>query len=328
MGQATLLSVIIPVYNVESYLVRCVDSILGQTYPHLEVILVNDGSKDGSGSICDSYAQKDSRVRVIHKENGGLSSARNAGMDIATGEYITFVDSDDWIETDAYEHFLGLMEQYQVKLVCGGNYDVDEKTGEKTLGVCPEKEELITAQEMVRRMFLWQGCDSSVCDKIFHRELLETFRFPEGKVCEDVAVTYKIILSTDRAVLSERPFYNYLHRAGSITMAAISENTFHFSQHTAEIYAYICANYPEIVNEARYLRVRSLVHNMLSLDVAGGNVRKTYFRQYSDSRKQLAEHFFFILKSPLFGRQERLTDILLILGIYRYLRVIYHKIKS
>lgn len=323
-----LLSVIVPVYNVEEYLPRCVDSILAQTYANLELILVDDGAKDQSGAICDDYARRDSRIRVIHKQNGGLSSARNAGMDIAQGEYITFVDSDDWIEPDAYEHLLGLMQRYQVKLVCGGNYDVEDSTGVKTLGVCPKAEEVITSEEMVRRMFLWQGCDSSVCDKIFHRELLKGFHFPEGKVCEDVAITYKIILSTDRAVLSEKPFYNYLHRSGSITMAAISENTFHFSQHTAEIYAYIRERHPSILNEATYLRVRSLVHNLLSLDIAGPSVRKAYCQQYSASRKALAEHFSFIVKSPLFGKQERLTDILLILGIYRYLRPIYHRIKS
>ena len=328
MEQNHLLSVIVPVYNVEEYLPRCVDSLLAQTYTNLELILVDDGAKDQSGAICDDYARKDSRIKVIHKPNGGLSSARNAGMDIAQGEYITFVDSDDWIESDAYEHLLGLMHRYQVKLVCGGNYDVEDSTGVKTLGVCPKAEEAITSEEMVRRMFLWQGCDSSVCDKIFHRELLEGFRFPEGKVCEDVAITYKIILSTDRAVLSEKPFYNYLHRSGSITMAAISENTFHFSQHTAEIYAYIREHHPGILNEATYLRVRSLVHNLLSLDIAGPSVRKAYCQQYSASRKSLAEHFSFIVKSPLFGKQERLTDILLILGIYRYLRPIYHRIKS
>ena len=118
MTQETMLSVIIPVYNVEEYLAKCVDSILNQTYKNLEVILVNDGSKDGSGSICDAFAQKDPRVRVIHKENGGLSSARNAGIEAAKGEYITFVDSDDWIEADAYAHLMELMQRYQVKLVC------------------------------------------------------------------------------------------------------------------------------------------------------------------------------------------------------------------
>ena len=97
MGRETLLSVIVPVYNVEAYLVKCVESILNQTYPNLEVILVDDGSPDGSGAICDTFADKDSRVKVIHKPNGGLSSARNAGLEEASGEYITFVDSDDWI---------------------------------------------------------------------------------------------------------------------------------------------------------------------------------------------------------------------------------------
>ena len=166
MSRETLLSVIIHVYNVEEYLAKCLNSILGQTYQNLEVILVNDGSRDGSGTICDDYARKDTRVRVIHKENGGLSSARNAGMDAATGEYITFVDSDDWLEADGYEHLMELMERYQVKLVCGGNYDVDGGTGERTLGVCPAKEEVVTAEEFVGRMFMWQGCDSSACDKI------------------------------------------------------------------------------------------------------------------------------------------------------------------
>ena len=97
-----LVSVIVAVYNIEEYLPRCVDSILAQTYRNLEIILVDDGSKDQSGSICDSYAEKDRRIKVIHKKNGGLSDARNAGMDAATGEYIGFVDGDDWIEPDMY----------------------------------------------------------------------------------------------------------------------------------------------------------------------------------------------------------------------------------
>ena len=119
VNRETMLSVIVPVYNVEAYLPRCVDSILAQSYSNLEVILVDDGAKDASGAICDAYAAKDPRVKVIHKENGGLSSARNAGLDIALGEYIAFVDSDDWIEPDAYQHLLEVMERYDVRLVCG-----------------------------------------------------------------------------------------------------------------------------------------------------------------------------------------------------------------
>lgn len=326
MDRETRISVIVPVYNVETYLAKCVDSILGQSYANLEVILVNDGSTDSSGSICDAFARKDDRVRVIHKENGGLSSARNAGMEAAAGEYISFIDSDDWIEPDAYEHLLGLMEKYQVKLVCGGNYDVDGGTGRRTLGICPKKEEAVTAEEFVGRMFLWDGCDSSVCDKIFHRSLLETFRFPEGRVCEDVAITYKIVLGTERAAFSQLPFYNYYHRVGSISRTAeITDNSFHFSQHTREIYSYIREHHPSIEPQARYLRVKSLSHILLLLEQSEKAVRDRFAEEYRYARKELQKHTAFILKSPYFGKKEKITDVLLNLRLYRLLRPVFHR---
>ena len=326
MNRETLLSVIVPVYNVEEYLVRCVDSILAQTYDHLEVILVDDGSSDGSGAICDDFAAKDSRIKVIHKKNGGLSRARNAGLDVAAGEYITFVDSDDWIEEDSYEHLLGLMARYQVQLVCGGNMDVDGGTGEKTLGVCPKKEEVVTAEEFVGRMFLWQGVDSSVCDKIFHRSLLEGFRFPEGQVSEDVAITYKIVLGAERAAFSEKPFYNYYHRVGSISRTAeITDKTFHFSRHTDAILRYIQEHHPAVEPQATYLRVRSLSHVLLLLEQAEPEVRQKFAEEYRHARKELKKYTTFFLKCPWFGKQEKITDLLLNLGLYRTLRPIFHR---
>lgn len=325
MDRDAMLSVIVPVYNVEPYLARCVDSILAQTYENLEVILVDDGSRDTSGQICDEYAAKDSRVKVIHKENGGLSSARNAGIDGARGEYLAFVDSDDWIEPDAYAHMLGMMKKYEAKLVCAGRYDVDGATGEKRVGLCPKKEACITAEEMVGRIFLWDNCDSSACDKLYHRSLLETFRYPEGRVCEDVPVTYKIVLRAGRVALCDKPLYNYFHRPGSITTASISEKTFHFSQHTAEIYPYIKENYPAIEPLARYLRVRSLAHILLLLDQAEEDVRVRFAEQYRAARRDFRKHVGFILKSPYFGKKERITDLLLALGLYRWLRPVFHK---
>jgi len=320
------ISVIVPVYNVEQYLSRCVDSILGQTFSDLEVILINDGSRDTSGSICDSYAAKDSRVRVIHKKNGGLSSARNAGIDAAAGEYLTFVDSDDWIEPEMYETMLSLTEQYRADLVCAGRYDVDGATGEKKVGLCPKREECISSEEMVGKIFLWDGCDSSACDKLYHRDLFETFRYPEGKVCEDVPTTYKIVLKARKVVLCDRPFYNYYHRSGSISMAGmISEKSFHFSQHTAQMYPYIREHYPQIEPQAAYLRVRSLAHILLLLEQAGADVREKFREEYRGARKDLRSFTGFILKSPWFGLKERVTDLLLILGIYRQLRPIFHR---
>lgn len=328
MESNALLSVIIPVYNVEDYLRRCVDSVLRQTYTNLEVILIDDGSRDTSGAICDEYAAADSRVRVIHKENGGLSSARNAGMDAACGEYIAFVDSDDWVTEDAYEHLLSVMKKQDVKLVCGGRYDVNGKTGERTVGLCPKKEEKISAEELVGRIFLWDNCDSSACDKLYHRSLLEGFRYPEGKVCEDVPVTYKVVLKAGCVAMSDQPFYHYFHRPGSISTSSFSEKTFHFSGHTAVIYPYIRENHPNIQNQARYLRVRSLSHLLLLLDSGDAQTRKNWITQYRETRSQLRQHTFFILKSSYFGTKEKITDLLLILGLYRILKPVFTKHKS
>lgn len=326
MPRNKTVSVIVPVYKVEEYLPRCVDSILRQTYEDLEIILVDDGSPDASGAICDDYAARDSRVRVIHKPNGGLSSARNAGIDAATGDYLGFVDSDDWIGPDMYETMMGLMKQHHADLVCGGRYNVDGGTGEKTPGLCPKQEECITGEEMAGRIFLWDGCDSSVCDKLFHRSLFETFRFPEGMVSEDVATTYKIVLKAGTVVMCPKPFYHYFHRSGSISMeTVITEKTFHFSRHTALIYDYIRENHPSIVPQARYLRVRSLAHILLLLEQAAPQVRQQFRQQYRFARQQLRSHTGFLLRSPNFGTKERITNLLLVLNLYRLLRPIFHR---
>lgn len=327
MNQDILISVIVPVYNVEAYLPRCVDSILAQTYSNLEIILVDDGTKDASDIICDEYAKKDARVKVIHKENGGLSSARNAGIDIAKGEYLAFVDSDDWIEPEAYETMLALALESGVKLVCAGRYDVSSGSGEKKKGLCPPKQEVIPGEELVRRIFLWDNIDSAAWDKLYHCSLFREIRYPVGKIVEDVPVTYLIALDAGKACMCSKPVYNYFHRPGSITTAAVSAKTFHFSQHTEKIYPYIRERYPQLKNEARYLRVRSLVYNLISLDLAGKQARKTFSQEYRQSRKALREHVGFLLKSPLFGKKEKLTDLLLAFGLYRWLRPIYHKLK-
>lgn len=318
--QNILISVVVPVYNVEQYLERCVDSILAQTYSNLELILVDDGAKDSSGVICDAYAQKDTRVRVIHKENGGLSSARNAGIDIAQGDYISFVDSDDWIEPDALENLLNAAVQNQVELVVGGRWDVNEKTGIKKLGLCPEKEEVLSGETLVKRIFLWQGCDSSSCDKLYHRRLFREMRFPYGVVCEDIPIMYKIVLDAGRVAMMPKPFYNYFHRSGSITYTKISERTFHFSQHTVGVLAYIRENHPSLLTAARYLRVRSLVYSVLSVDLASPEDRKKFRDMCRQERKQLRGFMGFILTSPLFRPKEKVTYLLLGCNLYRHLR--------
>ena len=327
MSENTRISVIVPVYKVGEYLPKCVGSIRNQTHSDLEIILVDDGSPDDCGAICDAFALQDPRIKVVHKENGGLSSARNAGIDASSGEYLAFVDGDDWIEPEMYAHLLERMIHYNVKLGCCGRYDVDGETGEKKVGLCFRKEEKVSGEELVRRIFTWDNCDSSACDKLYHRSLFADHRYPMGKVCEDVPVTYLIALKAGEAVLCDRPFYNYFHRAGSITMASVSEKMFHYSQHTAEIYPYICRNHPSVVPQAQYLRVRSLVYNIITLDLAGKEYRQKFAREYQHSQAELWKHLGFLLTSPMFGKQERLTDLMLMLGCYRPFRKVYHLLK-
>ena len=325
MEQDTLISVIVPVYKVERYLARCVDSILNQTYGNLEVILVDDGSPDNSGAICDDYARKEPRIRVIHKENGGLSSARNAGIEIARGEYFGFVDSDDWIEPDTYETMLGLATKYDAKMVCAGRYDVDADTMERTIGLCPEKEAVISGVELLGRVFLWDNCDSSSCDKLFHRSLYDHVRYPLGVVSEDVASFYLLAQQAERVALCPKLFYNYYHHKGTITTTAISEKTFHFQQHTDVIYPYICAHFPEIQEQARYFRVRSLVHAITVVAQAEPREGNKFLAQYRTCCRALRNHIMFILTSPLLHNRERRTWLIMALGIYRPLRRMYYR---
>ncbi len=327
MQQDVLVSIIVPVYNVEEYLGRCVDSLLTQTYQNLQIILVDDGAKDGSGAICDAYAAKDPRVQVIHKENGGLSSARNAGIDAAQGAFLEFVDSDDWIEPDAVESLLRVAQAHQTELVVGGRWDVKEKTGEKRPGLCPVRQEVVSGEELVRRIFCWEHCDSSACDKLFARRLFRKIRFPEGVVCEDVPIMYQIVLDAGRAAMLNKPIYNYYHRSGSITYTTVSDKNFHFARHTAVILPYIQENHPSLQQEARYLRLRSLVHAVQSVDLASPEDRKRFYESCQEQRKALRGQLLFVLGYPRFSVKEKITNVLLALNLYRRLRPLFSKQK-
>lgn len=320
MAQDILISVIVPVYNVEQYLPKCVDSLLAQTYRNLEIILVDDGTRDASDAICDAYAEKDPRVKVIHKENGGLSSARNAGIDIAKGEYLGFVDSDDWIEPETYETLLSVAQKYDVKMVCGGRYNVNDATGERTVGLCPEKEEVIPAEELLRRIFLWDNVDSAAWDKLYHRSLFREIRYPLGKIVEDVPTTYRIALDAGKIAMCDKPFYNYLYRANSITTSRISEKTFHFAEHTKKMYPFICENYPQLRNQARYFRVRSLIHSIERVEQAEAADRERFSQKNQEEQKELRKHTLFLLTTPYFGNREKIRTLLLAFGLYGCLR--------
>jgi len=257
-----LVSVIVAVYNIEEYLPRCVDSILAQTYGKLEIILVDDGSKDRSGSICDDYAGKDPRVRVIHKKNGGLSDARNAGMDVASGEYIGFVDGDDWIEPDMYRAMYHACEKEKAQ-VAACRYKQITKSGviDGSAGnsVSLSRDKALEIYVCGDERYLIYN---SVWSKLFARELVEDMRFPVGKNSEDIMFTTKAFCRMERLAYLDEAYYNYvLDREGSIMNEKAGERRLRdeipFWQE--QIVYFRDAGMPELSDKAAYHFYRRLL---------------------------------------------------------------------
>lgn len=210
-----LISVIIPVYNVEEYLCRCVDSVLDQTYRNTEILLVDDGSPDNCPAICDEYARQDARVRVLHQENKGLSGARNAGIDVAKGQWLAFVDSDDYLAPDFLERLLEACERTGSDLsVCRWEYVRGEKIPEHGTG----ETRVYTGREMLANLYLPDGAYFVVAwNKLYRRELFEEIRYPLGKIHEDEATTYRIYDKVRQAAYVDRSLYGYFVTPVSIT---------------------------------------------------------------------------------------------------------------
>lgn len=210
------ISIIVPVYKVESYLARCIDSILAQTYQNFELILVDDGSPDNCGEICDNYAEKDDRVLVIHKPNGGVSSARNAGVDLATGEYIGFIDSDDYISRDMYSDMIDLLEMNQLDIICCEAFMVK---GNKVKGSVGNGLLTIYDKNEILKKSL---CDfkNTAWDKVYTRSAIGDIRFPEGRLFEDTATAYLFFNNCTRVGHINKAYYYYCRNQNSITQTA------------------------------------------------------------------------------------------------------------
>lgn len=209
-----LISIIVPVYNVEKYLEKCIESIINQTYKNLQIILVDDGSKDNSGKICDEFKLKDNRIEVIHKTNGGLSDARNAGLKIAKGDYIGFVDSDDYIEKDMFETLVGLIEKNNADISIVSFYEIYNNL---IIGVRNSKELIeLSKIEAIRELLIDNRIQSYAWNKLFKKELFKDLEFPVNKNFEDIATTLLLFEKADKVVLYEEPKYYYQRRDDSI----------------------------------------------------------------------------------------------------------------
>lgn len=209
------ISIVVPVYNVSQYIRQCLDSIVKQTYTNLEIILVDDGSTDDSGDICDEYAKNDIRIKVIHKENGGISSARNAGIKNATGKYIGFVDSDDWIDINMYSKLYKNIKNENAQISCCNRLLVYSNV-QKKYGTTSYYE-VMNSKRAIELMCTYGYIGMSVYTKLYERELFNKIEFPIGKKSEDVFIIYKLVDKASTIVYDATPLYYYRQRTGSIT---------------------------------------------------------------------------------------------------------------
>ena len=246
-----LISVIVPVYKVEPYLDRCVQSIVDQTYRNLEIILVDDGSPDHCPQMCDAWAQKDSRIKVIHQENGGLSAARNRGMDAATGELIGFVDSDDWIDPPMYQCLYDAMIASNSDIAsCGAKRIWTDGTPAKELQAvnidcCLEREASFLA------LITSNGLVQTVWNKLYRKSVIAGTSFPVGLIHEDEFWTWQIVARSQKLVTLKESYYNYLQRDSSIMGAGFSEHNLLVVQAKTERQNYIEKYIPALTDASR-----------------------------------------------------------------------------
>jgi glycosyltransferase involved in cell wall biosynthesis len=313
-----LISVIVPVYKVEQYLNKCIDSIINQTYPKLEIILVDDGSPDNCGIICDDYAKKDSRVIVIHKENGGLSDARNAGINEANGRYIGFVDSDDWIELDMYEKLLAAIAINDSDIsIC--KFNIVRKTSDVFINNSNTKNELILdSTGALKIMYSQDLFDCSAWNKLYKRELFNDIKYPFGLFAEDLATTYKLFDKAFKITYIDEALYNYNVIGQSIMRSGFSERKLQELTSCEEILKFTEDKYPALVPYAKEriaATCRSLIFNIAESDYRN---RKIQIKLRNTLRRNLK----YYLKSKSKGSLAKLLTIICAISP-EFLRILY-----
>lgn len=258
-----LISVIVPVYKVEPWLERCVRSIINQTYKNLEIILVDDGSPDRCGEMCDFFAKEDNRIKVIHRLNGGLSAARNTGLDVCCGEFIGFVDSDDVLHHMMYSLLYADICLFKTRLAfCQPLMCWDSKVSFPPTNA---NSECINRKDLIHRT-LEENIWFSANTKLYHRSLFEGIRYPEGRTNEDYPVTIRIYDRCECIAVNYNQLYAYCKREESITMAPINENSFDCVTSAEEVYLFVKELYPDFVPYAARNLLAACIGLLLKTD--------------------------------------------------------------
>lgn len=261
-----LISIIIPVYNVENDLKVCMKSVINQTYKNLEIILVDDGSTDNSGKLCDDFALEDSRISVIHKKNGGLSDARNVGIENSTGEYIFFIDSDDYVNKKCVEKCMSSLIKNNadisiIRMIC-----VSEDTDEEVDISVSNTVKILDSQKAIEISLYQTDFSCSACGKLFKREIINDIRFPKGRLNEDLAVCHLFFDNADKIVYSDFVGYYYRQRDGSI-MHKFNPRRLDALKWTFDIKKFVNTKYPEIKSAADCRTFNIAIHTVLDMPI-------------------------------------------------------------
>lgn len=318
-----LISVIVPVYNVEKYLRKCVETIINQTYKNIEIILVDDGSTDNSGVICDQMKEIDSRIIVAHKQNGGLSDARNFGMTIAKGEYYSFVDSDDYIAPDMIEYLYSLCIKFNTLMsVC--SYYLVLKNGSKLISQGNGKEVCLSAHDALEDMLYSGQVCINAWAKLYHKSLFKLITYPKGMLYEDNGTTYKLFINSKKIGCGFLPKYYYIIRKGLITTSAFSEKKMDHIILTDEMAEFVVHMYPDLKQAAlrRQLYARICILSKM-LDVTN----PVYIEKREQIYKEIVSWGGKILANPFAPKKDIIAIKLLrfSFSLYRITYKLYYK---
>ena len=313
-----MISVIVPVYKAEKYIHRCIDSILNQTLTDIELILVDDGSPDNSGVICDEYALKDNRVKVVHKENGGAASARNVGIELAQGEYIGFCDSDDYLSCDMYETMIAAMEENNLSTIeCLANvYDSDGDLVESEKD--DRKITFINEEESIKNIFLHKG-NVHMATRVTKTDILKEIQIPEGKRVEDFYFTVVLLTRTKGTAIYNFPFYNYVLSSGSVTRTAggsIYLDGIYFYEKAKE---FLSTKDYNLKTEQEYFLLKACYLLFIS---ATKEERKKYREEFLKYKKYIKKNIRLAIKNPYLAKKDKIVLCISALSI-NLSRVLY-----
>lgn len=297
------ISVIVAIYNIEKFLNKCIESIVKQTYKNLEIILVDDGSDDESSIICDNWKEKDNRIKVIHKQNEGVAIARNTGLKNVTGKYITFVDGDDYIESDLIEMLYKNLLENNTQIAVGG-YIYEDYSGERLM---KSKEDYITnSEDAIRRMIMGDDMYIAVWGKIYKKEIFDGIEFPVGQINEDLETTYKLFDKAEKISHIAKAKYHYVQRNGSIMHTKFKIEQTSVVEFKENLLKLVEKKYPNIVDDAERFLMSSL--NWCTVLTYKNKFR----REYKTYKKKLKEYLPRFLKNSTIQLRVKIKSILIV----------------